>query len=288
MGEKRGTNKGITFPLHSRDEVCCDVQGGWSPPCSPKLAANFKAEFNPAVRDSVLEKSPCVSFTAKDNGEKEKETILEINERQKWRKAALAVSVTSLTASVIFSAASFFGSATTDSSSVFASAVDTFLAVFSASVVIWRFWDDSNGKPTSNREKYGSIAFGIAFAVSALIIIGVSSLHLVDETRPKHSDLLWPVLMGFSVVYFVLAILELWISKKLRSSVLVSLFIDDAVTSGLLLGLAISALLLDQFPLVWYLDHIVAIALSLVILGCGIKILVEIFVYKELPFHVSN
>lgn len=285
--EKRDTDKGNTFPLPScGNEILRDFQGAWTPPCSPKLAANFKAEFNPAVKDNVLETSPCVSFTAEDNSEKKQETILEINERQKWRNAALAVSIASLVASVIFGAASIFGLVTTDSSSVFASALDTLLAVFSASVVIWRFYD--NGKIAPKKEKCGSIAFGIAFTVDGVIVIAIASFHLVDETSPKHSNLLWPVLMGFSFVYCVLAILEYWISKRLSSSVLVSLCIDDAVTSGLLLGMAIGELLLDQFPFVWYLDHILAIALAFVILGCGIKILVEIFVYKKLPFKVSN
>lgn len=285
---KQETDKGKTSPFPSRNAVC-DVQGGWSPPSSPKLAANFKAELNPAVNDNVLEKSPCVSFTADDNCEKKQETVLEIIERQKWRKATINVSIASLMVSVLFCAASFFGSATTESSSVLASALDSLLAMFSASVVIWRFCgNDSSNKIGPKREKYGSIAFGIAFTFNGLITITVSSFHLVDETRPRHSNLLWPILMGFSVMYCVLTILEFWISKKLSSSVLISLCIDDGVTSGLLLGLAISALLCDEFPSVWYLDHTVAIVLALLILAFGIKLLIEIFVYKKLPFQVST
>lgn len=292
--KKQDTEKGNTVPLPSSNTVC-NVQDdgpgrhqedGTSPPCSPKLAAHFKAEFNPATKDNVLEKSPCISFTEDvGNSAKKHETVLEMNERLKWRKATLAVTLASLVASVIFCAASFFASATTNSSSVLASALDTLLSVFSASVVIWRFKDPSNGKIGPKREKCGSIAFGIAFTVNGFITIAVSSFHLAHEMRPRHSDLLWPVLMGFSVVYCVLALIEFWISKKLKSSVLISLCIDDAVTSGLLLGLAISALMLDQYPLAWYLDHIVALGLAVVILACGIKILVEIFVYKELPFQ---
>ena len=51
----------------------------------------------------------------------------------------------------------------------------------------------------------------------------------------------------------------------------------------LLFGLAISALVLDVFPSVWYLDHTVAIFLALLLLAFGIKLLVEIFVYKKTP-----
>ena len=281
--EKQETDKGDIFSFPSGNAVC-DAQGSWSP-SSPKLAANFKAELNHTVSDHVLENYPCVSFTADDDAEKKQETVLEILERQKWRKAAINVSIASLAVSVLFCAASFFGSATTDSSSVLASALDTLLAMFSASVVIWRFCgNDSSNKIDPKREKYGSIAFGIVFTFNGLITIVVSSLHLFNKTWPRHSNLLWPIFMGFGLTYCVLTILEFWISKKFSSTVLISLCIDDGVTSVLLFGLAISALVFDEFPSVWYLDHTVAAVLALLILAFGIKLLVEIFVYKKTPF----
>lgn len=274
-------------PHSSPNTLYRGVQGD-SPPLSPKLAAAFRAEFNPAINDSVFEKSPCVSFTTDGTEENKQETVPEVNERRKWRRATLTVAIASLIASLIFCAASFFASATMDSSAVLASALDTFLAMFSASVVIWRFNDNKGGKIGPKREKYGSIAFGIAFITNSVITITVSSFHLVDENAPKHSDIMWPALMAFSFVYCILAATEYWIFKRFKSSVLFSLCIDDAVTSGLLFGLAVSALLLDQIAHLWFLDHIVAIALSLIILACGINISVDIFVYKQLPFQMLS
>ena len=115
------------------DDTSDRVQGE-TPTLRPKLAAAFKAEFNPAINDSVCEKSPCVSFTTDETGESKQDTVPEVNERRKWRKATMAVAIASLIASVIFCAASFLASATTNSSAVLASALDTFLAIFSASV----------------------------------------------------------------------------------------------------------------------------------------------------------
>ena len=176
---------------------------------------------------------------------------------------------------------------TTDSSSALATALDTLLAVFGTAVVIWRFRDYSNEKVMGpKRERYGSVAFGIAFTFNGLVTIIVSSFNLEDEKRPRHANLLWSALLGFSITYCLLATLEFWISKRYQSSVLVSLCIDDAVTSGLLLGMAISTLLVDQNTYVWYLDHIVAIVLAVVLLASGVKILIDIFVRKELPFQV--
>ncbi|KAL9988050.1 hypothetical protein ACROYT_G002448 [Oculina patagonica] len=260
----------------------------FSPPSSPKLAARFKAEFNPGENDRVWEKSPCVSFTEEEEEENKPETILQVRERKKWRKAALAVTIASLIVSLILSGASFFASATTDSSSVLASAMDTFLAIFTACIVIWRFRDDENGKIAPKRERQGSIAFGIAFIVDALVAIVVSAKHLMDETKPDGSNIMWPSLLGSCFVYCVLAGMEFWISEKLRSSVLVALCIDDALTGGLLFALAVNQFIQDKLPYLWYLDHSVAIGVSLIILFCGIKILVEIFLYKKLPFQIFS
>ena len=259
-----------------------------SPTTLPKFAAHFLAEFNPEQNDTVPEKSPCVSFTEEEREEDKPETALQARDRHKWRKAALAVAIVSLTASLIFSAVSFAGSAIMNSSSVLASALDSFLAIFSATVVIWRFRDDSDGKIGPKREKQGSVAFGIAFLVNASVTIVISVIHLTDEEKPRRSELIWPSLLGFCFVYCVLAALEFWISKKLRSSVFVALCIDDVLTGVLMFGLAMNAFIVDQLPYLWYLDHSIAIGISLIILFCGIKILVEIYVYKKLPFQIFS
>ena len=138
------------------------------------------------------------------------------------------------------------------------------------------------------RERQGSIAFGVAFVVDALTTIAFSSAHLLDEIKPNHSELMWPSLLAFSFAYCVLAAMEFWISSKLRSSVLIALCIDDVLSGGLMFGLAADAFIVDQLPQLWYLDHSIAIGVSLIILLCGIQILIEIFLFKKLPFQIFN
>ena len=210
--------------------------------------------------------------------------MTQVNKMRKWRRPSLAVAIASLIALAIFCAASLFASATMYSSAVLASALDTLLAVFTASVVIWRFNDDREGKLGFARERYGSIAFGVTFIINGAITITVSTFHLVDQNKPRRSDITWPV----SFIYCVLAVLECCIAKRNKSSVLIALCIDDAVTSGVLFGLFISSLILDQISHLWYLDHLVAIALALIVLASGLKISVDIFVYKELPCQIFN
>ena len=258
---------------------------GKSPPQSPKLAATFKAEFSPTPGDNIFEKAPCVSFITDDTDTNKLETVTEVNERRKWRRAALAVAIASLMASLLLCAASFFGAVTMGSSAVLASALDALFSVLSAAMMIWRFSDDRNGSIGSKREKYGSIVFGVMFTVNGVISIVVSTFHLMDQRRPTDSNITWPALLCFSFVYLALAILENWIYRQIKSSVLFTLCVDDMVTSAIMFGLFISALLLDQIPSLWYLDHAVAIALALVLIATGLKIFVDIFVYNELPFH---
>ena len=246
----------------------------------------FKAEFNPGEHDSVPEKSPCVSFNDERKEETKLETMLQVRERQKWRKTALAVTIARLSVSLIFCGASFFASATMSSSSILATALDTLLAILTSFIMFWRFRDDTNGKIAPQREKQGSTAFGLVFIADALIVIAVSVKHLTDETKPHGSSIMWPCLLAFCFVYCLLAGIEFWMSSKLKSSILVALCIDDGLSGGFLFALAVNEFIQDQLPNLWYLDHSVAIVISLIFLVCGIKILVEIFVYKELPFQI--
>ena len=258
---------------------------GKSPPQSPKLAATFKAEFSPTPGDNIFEKAPCVSFITDDTDTNKLETVTEVNERRKWRRAALAVAIASLMASLLLCAASFFGAATMGSSAVLVSALDALFSVFSAAMMIWRFSDDRNGSIGSKREKYGSIVLGVIFIVNGVITIVVSTFHLIDQQRPTDSNITWPALLCFSFVYLVLAILKYWIYRQNKSCVLFTLVLDDASTSAIMFGVFISTLLLDQIPNLWYLDHVVAIAFELVLIATGLKIFVDIFVYNERAFY---
>ena len=163
---------------------------GKSPPQSPKLAATFKAEFSPTPGDNIFEKAPCVSFITDDTDTNKLETVTEVNERRKWRRAALAVAIASLMASLLLCAASFFGAATMGSSAVLASALDALFSVLSAAMMIWRFSDDRNGSIGSKREKYGSIVLGVIFIVNGVITIVVSTFHLIDQQRPTDSNIM--------------------------------------------------------------------------------------------------
>ena len=259
-----------------------------STPSSPRLAARFKAEINPGQKDSVSGKSPCFSFIEQEKEEDKPETILQMRENDKWRKASLAVALASLITSLLFSAALFTASVKISSSAVLATALDTFFEVFTALIIAWRFWNNSNRKNEKKRERQGSIAFGIAFVVKALIIITFSYVNLENKSSLRHSKVMWATLLVFCFSYCVLGATELWIASKIRSSVLVTLCIGDVLTGGLMFVVALDQAIIDHFPSLWYLDNALAMGISFVILSCGIKILIDIFVFNKLPFQMFN
>ena len=122
--------------LKSSTQVANSSAQSFSPLSSPQLGMRLTAEFNPGQNDSVFEKSPCISFDDEHRENTKPQTILQVRERQKWRKMALAVTMTRLLVSVIFAGASFFLSATMNSSSVLATALDTTLTVLTCFVLV--------------------------------------------------------------------------------------------------------------------------------------------------------
>ena len=99
---------------------------------------------------------------------------------------------------------------------------------------------------------------------------------------------MWATLLVFCFSYCALGATELWIASKIRSSVLVTLCIGDVLTGGLMFVVALDQAVIDHFPSLWYLDNALAMGISFVILSCGIKILIDIFVFNKLPFQIFN
>ena len=248
---------------------------------APEFSPNLKAEFNPGEKDQA----PCVSTLDESHEDEKPHTALSVQYHSKWRRAAIRVTIASLAVSIIFSGISFFASVEDDSSSVLASAFDTLLAVVGSVTILWRFRDDKNS-PTriKMREQTGSLVFGAAFVLNGAATIGVSMYHLEHKHHATGTLFLIILLFIGFCVYCVLAALEFYISRRLKSSVLAALCVDDALTAALHLGLSAGALIYEREPFMWYLDHYTAIAVSSIILLCGIKILVDVLVFKDLPF----
>ena len=247
---------------------------------TPEFSPNLRAEFNPGEKDQA----PCVSTLDEPHEDEKPHTALSVQYHSKWRRAAIRVTIASLAVSIIFSGISFFASVEDDSSSVLASAFDTLLAVVGSVIVLWRFRDDKNSTTRIKRERTGSLVFGAAFVLNGAVMIGVSMYHLEHKHRATGTLFLIILLFVDFCVYCVLAALEFYISRKLKSSVLAALCVDDALSAALHLGLSAGALIYERQPFMWYLDHYSAIAVSSIILLCGIKILVDVLLFKDLPF----
>lgn len=251
--------------------------------------ARFVAEFVPVQHEEEEDTRafPCVSFEDEPISRDKARQKPPVHIRVRWRKAAIWVTVVCIIVSVLFALASFVALAEYGSDSALAMAFDCLIAIFDSLVVLWRFRDEENGKLGPKRERFCCICFGFSFIISGTITSGVSVGHIIGYEGPDKSVALIMVALTCSfITYAVLALMQLQVSAKLRSSAMLASSIDSGLSGMLIFGLLLSDLIYDvvkEDP--WYLDHAVAIGVSVVSILCGIKILVELLIYEKLPME---
>lgn len=254
----------------------------------PKASRNFIAEFRP-IKDELQTpgNKPCVSFMDENlTKELEKRKIPE-HVRMRWRKAAIFVTVICIVVSLIITIASFLSAGTYDSSSALALAFDSANAVVCSSVVLWRFKSTKNGSLGYRRERMACVVFAVSFILTGALTSGLSIKRIVEKDHPIKTFCIAVVLGVGCVSYSILAALQCYISKKLHSSAMLGSSLDSGLSAALMVGLLVSdcTYVLAHTDL-WYLDHSMAILISIISMLCGAQISVEVLVYKALPIDM--
>ena len=204
-------------------------------------------------------------------------TFLPQKFREKWTRAAFAVSIASFFVTVIFSFVSFFASKTTESSSIFASAFDGILGAVNSLVVAWRFRDSLNSDITPKREKVATLGIAVTFLASGSATIAIAILRLLSNDHPEKPDDLIIILGVSFVSYFVLAPIQDCIAKKLKSPSLRAAAIDSWLAAAMSSGVLITTCIYRQVGTsVWFLDHSVAIFIGLLSLIYGLCLVMHI------------
>lgn len=217
----------------------------------------------------------CVSYL--EETKPPSRTFLPQKFREKWTRAAFAVSIASFFVTVIFSFVSFFASKTTESSSIFASAFDGILGAFNSLVVAWRFRDSLNSDITPKREKVATLGIAVTFLASGSATIAIAILRLLSNDHPEKPDELIIILGASFVSYFTLAPMQDCIANKLKSPSLRAAAIDSWLAAAMSLGVLITTCIYRQVGTsVWFLDHSVAIFIGLLSLIYGICLVVHI------------
>ncbi|XP_022804548.1 uncharacterized protein LOC111341799 [Stylophora pistillata] len=230
--------------------------------------------------------TPCISFMDEDlmidRTKKMPEHI-----KQRWRRAAIWVTVFCIVVSFSITIASFQAAGAYDSSSALALAFDCANASLCSLVVLWRFKTAKNGSLGYKREKVSCLVFATSFIVSGTLTAGLSIKRIVEKDHPSKTFCIVVVLSVGCLLYTMLAVMQCYVSKKLLSSAMLGSCIDSALSAALMFGLIISncTFLLVHTDL-WYLDHSMAILVAIVSVLCGVQILVEILYYKKLPIDL--
>jgi len=233
-----------------------------------------------AFTDDEDDKQPlkdkhCVSYLEETKAPSN--TFLPQKFREKWSRAAFAVSIASLFVTITFSMVSFVASKTTESSSIFASAFDGILGAFNSIVVAWRFRDVLNGEITPKREKIATLGIAVTFLGSGSATIAIATLRLLARDHPEKPDELIIILGASLVCYFNLALVQDCIAKKLDSPSLRASAVDSWLAAGMSVGVLISTFIYRQVGTnVWFLDHSVAILIGFLSLIYGIHLVMDI------------
>ena len=252
----------------------------------------FVAEFSLDKNELKKENegnTPCVSVMDEKMSKDRTKRKLPEGTRKRWTKAAVWVTVICILLSFSFTIASFVSSGEYDSSSALALAFDAANALLCSLVLLWRFHGTENGILGQMRERITCLTFAASFILCGMLTTGLSLKRIIARLHPKKSFCLAAILSTGCTLYFLLSALQFWIAKKLRSSAMLGSSFDSGLSAAFMFGLLISdCTYVFAHTDLWYLDHSMAIIVSLVSVLAGVQILVEVLVYKALPLDVFS
>lgn len=222
---------------------------------------------------------PCVSPYDDEAGKQK--IRLSAQEKQRWRRAALAVSFASMYVTLMLSIASFISSGISESSAAFAIAFDAMLGVVSSGVIVWRFYQGVNGVLGPGKERKACVVIAVCFILSALMMFARAIQFLVSDMEPRNTI----ALLAISVVGFLCYSAFFWlkyrIADKLQSVALRIDSIDSACGAAMALGLIISTIIYSEMHSTWWLDSGIALAIAFVTFCYGCLIIFKVIWNKE-------
>lgn len=252
------------------------------------FVAEFSSDEN-ELRKENEGNTPCVSVLDEKISKDRIKRKLPEGTRKRWTKAAVWVTVICILLSFSFTVTSFVSAGEFDSSSALALAFDAANALLCSLVLLWRFQGTENGTLGQSRERITCLTFAASFILCGMLTTGLSLKRIIAKVHPKKSFCLAAILSTGCILYFLLSALQWWIAKKLRSSAMLGSSFDSGLSAALMFGLLISdCTYVFAHTDLWYLDHSMAIIVSLVSVLAGVQILVEIVVYKALPLDVFS
>ena len=193
----------------------------------------------------------------------------------KLSAVARKLAVATLICNIIITAFGFFTSNESDSMATFGFAFDSFFAVISSFVLLWRFWTDNpNSYTVAKRETNATAVIAVCLVVSSVAITGRSINCLYHTDKPgKPVELV--ILTSVSLlVYSGLFVAKRRVAVKLGSGALMTDAMDSLCGALFAVSILITALVLEFTEKAWFMDSSIAIVVSI----CS-------FVYGAIVLH---
>ncbi|XP_030628631.1 transmembrane protein 163b [Chanos chanos] len=232
-------------------------------PKTPSSGATFNMDQSMKIADNV-----------EDRGLLESSMRLKPHEAQSYRKKALWVSWVSIVVTLILAVAAFTVSIMRHSASAFGFAFDATLDVLSSIIVLWRY-SNAAAVHSAHREYIACVILGVVFILSAFTIL-IKAIHdLATKLLPEVDDFLYSVSVVSGVVCIILAVLKFMLGKVLTSRALITDGFNSLVGGVMGFSILISAEVFKHEPKIWYLDGTIGVLIGLIILGYGVKLLID-------------
>ncbi|XP_033103432.1 transmembrane protein 163-like [Anneissia japonica] len=197
-------------------------------------------------------------------------------EQRKWETAAVALAYISVFSLVALGSFSFYVSSITNSAAAFGFGFDCFLDVGTSVVVIWRFYGKTSTSYSVERELKALLFLGILFILAAISVAGKSIKYLVDGTLVKTSAWLYGLAVCSTLICMFLSISKFYTAYKLNSQSVRADGYSSLACGITSFTIIISSLVYSSNKNVYYLDDIIGIILSVLLLCYGIKLCVEV------------
>ncbi|XP_073401636.1 transmembrane protein 163 [Dendrobates tinctorius] len=227
-------------------------------------------------RDQQMKMSESGQFSdlVENRGLLESSTKLKPHEAQNYRKKALWISWTSIVVTLVLAVAAFTVSVMRYSASSFGFAFDAVLDVLSSGIVLWRY-SNAAAVHSAHREYLACVILGAIFLLSALCIV-VKAIHdLSIHVLPEVDSFLFSVSILSGLLCTALAVVKFMLGKILTSRALITDGFNSLVGGIMGFSILISAEVYKHNSSVWYLDGTVGILIGLIIMGYGIKLLLD-------------
>ncbi|CAF0742167.1 unnamed protein product [Didymodactylos carnosus] len=190
------------------------------------------------------------------------------------RHSLVTLNIISIVVSSVCGVITFFLAIEEQSASALGFAVDTILDVLSFIAIIWRFVSSVN---QLKREIYVLRIMSILFFISGLGVFLDSVLDIRHKIKPIPNRYLVIAAAVQTIVFGVLAFAKAIVAKKLNVISAYSDAFNTSISAFMALSVTVSVTVYNLNSNVWYLDPMVGLAISIIIMVYGVWMLKKSF-----------